>query len=182
MRLQALALLPAVVLASACIENPAPGNDREAALDPAAPPAEVATAGEALDGVAPGLVYPQIMTDADLRAAPDVGGSCAFRFTRVGFPALVYGSTTGVVKLNDKLVPLPASGAGAYGEGGVRVTVRPLEDRDGEEQFSAELVLRLQGSPNEIGFHGWGECSSGAVRTSASAPTGAGLRGDASPG
>lgn len=146
------------VLVFGCAENSAPGNDREASLDPPSTGAEVATAGEALEGVATGLLAPQIITEADLRNLPEADDRCLFRFTRVGYPVFVYGSSTGTIKLNGKLVPLPARGPDLYAEEGVRVTVRPLEERKENGQFGVELVLRLQGAPDELGYHGFSEC------------------------
>lgn len=155
-----LVLLLLTALAAACVENTAPGNDREAFLDPPAPAAEVARVGAALDGVATALLLPEIMAGADLRNAPGDGEGCAFRFTGVGFPVFLYGANTGVIKLNGKLIPLPArgDGVGVYEEGGVQVSVRPLDDPVGDEPFPAELVLRFQDSPNELGFHGVSAC------------------------
>ncbi len=146
------------VLASGCVDNVAPGNDREAGLEPPAAPAEVAAAATALAGVATELLQPEIMTDADLGAAPDVGGSCLFRFTEVGFPAVAYG-TSAVLKLNGKLVPLPGAGDGRYSDAGIDVTVRPIEESaSAGAQFPAEFVLRLPDAPNELGFHGFASC------------------------
>lgn len=153
-----LTLALAVVL-SGCVENEAPGNDREAALDPPSTGAEVVTAGAAIQGVATELLAPQIITEADLRNLPEVGERCLFRFTRVGFPVFVYGSSTGTIKLNGKLVPLPARDADLYANEGVRVTVRPLVEQEENGQVAAELVLRLPGAPNELGYHGFSECS-----------------------
>lgn len=147
-------------LLSGCVENTAPGNDREADLEAPAPAAPVANAGSALAGVAAGLLKPETMTDADLGSFPDLGEACRFRMTEVGFPTLVYGSSA-VVKLNGKLVPLPATGDSRYEGDGVQVSVRPLETAGDETgQFEAELVLRLPGAPNEFGFHGFSECGS----------------------
>lgn len=153
-------LLPLLltVVVSACVENTAPGNDREASLDPPRPAAEVASADVALSGVATEILYPEDMTAADRRAAPGEGEGCAFRFTRVGLPVFLYGADTGVIKLNGKLIPLPGRGDDAYEEGGVRVSVRPLDDPEGDEPFPAELVLRFQEAPNELGFHGFSGC------------------------
>ncbi|NIP83442.1 MAG: hypothetical protein GWM90_31130 [Gemmatimonadetes bacterium] len=155
-------LLALAALAAGCVENTAPGNDREAAAESPSPAAEVASAGEALSGVATALVLPEILTEPDLRSLPGLGDRCVFRFTRVGYPAFVFGSTTGVIKLNGRLVPLPAGGDGLYAEGAVTVTVRPLSGEDGGAedggQVPAELVLRLQDAPNELGFHGFSEC------------------------
>ena len=146
------------LLLSACVDNTAPGNDREAERDPAAPAAEVMSASAALDGVATGLLMPEIMTDADLRNLPPTSeGACMFRMTRVGFPVFVYGERA-VIKLNGKLVPLAASGAGEYVADGVTATVRPLDGAEAGTLFAAEFVLRLPGAPNELGFHGFSQC------------------------
>lgn len=158
-------VLALALLVSACTENTAPGNDREAALSPPEPPADVADAAAAAEGVATGLLVPQTMTDADMRNAPDVGNRCLFRFTRVGLPVFIYGSA-GVVKLNGKLVALP--GAGGDGPGAdvrryaadpVAVTVRPLDGAARDDgPVVAELVLQLAGASHELGYHGYTEC------------------------
>lgn len=154
---EVIVALALVAASTACVDNVAPGNDREAELDRPAPPAEVAPASEAIAGVDVGLLLPQIMTDADLAAAPSVGSGCRFRFTEVGFPVVVYGSSA-VVKLNGKLVPLPGSTDGRYTDGGIEVTVRPVEAQNSDDRFEAEFVLRLPGAPNELGFRGYAEC------------------------
>lgn len=144
--------------APACVENTAPGNDREAELDAAVTPAPVARAGEAISGVATGLLIPETMSDSDRRDIPDLGRRCTFRMTEVGFPVLVYGASA-VVKLNGKLVPLPGTGEGRYAADGVEASIRPLGDGGGRgEQFPAEFVLRLPGGPDELGYHGFSEC------------------------
>lgn len=155
-----LALVLAVAAAgSGCVDNSSPGNDREASLEPAAPAAERMSVQQALDGVSTGLLYPEVMTDADLGSLPDSPGNCVFRFTRVGFPVFVSDSAAGVIKLNGKLIRLPTTGADRYGEGAVDVSFRPLDREErGGAAFTAELVLRLEGAPNELGFHGYAEC------------------------
>lgn len=154
-------LLPLLLIAAAgsgCVENTAPGNDREASLEPPPKPAETAAVGAALQNVATGAIYPQIITDADLQNVTELDDRCTFRFTRVGFPVFVYGPGTGVIKLNDKLVPLPARGEDTYAEGAVQVTIRPLEEGDTEGAVLTEFVLRLEGAPNELGFRGFSGC------------------------
>jgi hypothetical protein len=147
-----------LLLGAGCAGNTAVGNDREAELDPHTPPAPVMAAGAALQGITTNLVIPQVMTDADLGNVPDVTNRCVFRMTRVGEPVVVYG-TQAVLKLNDKLVPLPTSGAGRYAADGVTVTVRPLDDgAETEGRFDAEFVLQLPGAPDELGYHGFSEC------------------------
>lgn len=153
-------ILPLVLglAVAGCTENTAPGNDREAHLDPPASQAEVVSAGAAIEGVATRLLFPQTMTDADLGVIPDAGNVCVFRMTRVDHPVAVYASTA-VIKLNDKLVSLPTTGEGRYEADGVTVTVRSLKERAGDgKPFPAEFVLRLPDAPNELGFHGFAEC------------------------
>lgn len=145
------------LLAVACVDNSAPGNDREASLDAPNQAAEMLTVDSALDGVSTELLYPETLTDADLRSIPDRGGRCVFRYTRVGLPVFLFASDTGVIKLNHKLLRLPAAGDGFYRAGSVTVAYRKLDDaQDG--LFPAELVLRLRDAPNELGFHGFTEC------------------------
>jgi hypothetical protein len=157
-RVRSALLLAFLLVLHGCTENSAPGNDREAELTPASPAAEVKAAAEAIRGVATSLLIPQTMTDADIANISEIGDPCVFRMTRVGSPVLVYGSAA-VVKLNDRLVPLPATGGGRYAADGVTVAVLPLTDnlRNGEP-FSAEFVLWLPGAANELGFHGFAEC------------------------
>lgn len=157
----ARALLPLMLLslaAQACVDNTAPGNDREAHLAAPGPAAEIASAGAAIDGVANALLFPLPMTDADVESLPAVGDACVFRMTSVDHPAFVYGSS-GIIKLNDRLVPLPAVGEGRYAADGVSVTLRPLDDEVvAGDTFEAELVLRLPDADHELGFHGFSRC------------------------
>jgi hypothetical protein len=108
-----------------------------------------------------GLLKPEIMTDADIEVVADDADGCRFRMTRVGFPVFLYpsaGQGPGVVRLNGKLIRLPAAGSREYSADGVGVTIRALEEPDGEGPFPAELVLRLPGAAHELGFHGFAEC------------------------
>jgi len=151
-----LPILASGLFAAGCIDNPAPGNDREAALDPPAPPAPRVAVGAAIDGVDPGLLMPEIMTEADRRDLESPGSTCRFRMTRVGFPVAVYGASA-VVKLNGRLVTLAGTGEGRYATDGVEMTIRPLEERT-SGQFASELILWLPGAPHELGFHGYADC------------------------
>lgn len=164
-RVVALAAAGLVALAG-CTDNTAPGNDREAELEPPAQAASMASAESALSGVATGLLKPEIMNEADLGVVAGSESGCRFRMTRVGLPVFVYpmeGNGPGIIKLNDRLISLPPVGQGRYAAGGVDVEFRPLEGaRPGGELFDAELVVRLAGAPHELGFHGYAECSGGA--------------------
>ena len=158
MRRALLRLTALGLIVSGCEKNSAPGNDREAQLSPAEPPAEVSSVGAAITGVATNLLIPQTMMDAELRNLPG-GERCLFGFARVGLPVLAYGSTA-VLKLNDRLVPLPASGDGRYAADDVSVSFRPIEDdpEDGEP-FATEFVLRLPGAEHEQGYRGYSRCA-----------------------
>jgi hypothetical protein len=160
-----LALSLAMVAAAAaggCVENTAPGNDREAELEPPAPAAALASAGAAISGVETGLLKPEIMTDADVGVVGGAAQGCRFRMTRVGLPVFLFpaeGRGDGVLKLNGKLIRLPQGAGGAYSADGVEVALRELDDRpDDGEPFSAEMVLRLPWASHELGFHGFAEC------------------------
>lgn len=146
------------VLMVGCLDNSAPGNDREARLDPPTRAAQVAAAGAAISGVETGLIQPEIITEVDLTNVPNTAERCRFRMTKVGFPVVMYGSSA-MVKLNGQLVPLPGMGNERYGADGVQVTIRPLEEADDPAvPFEAEFVLTLPGAPNELGFHGFATC------------------------
>lgn len=146
-----------------CTENTAPGNDREARLDPPATAAPLAEPGDALAGVATALVAPQVMGPADLRALPPGERRCRFRMTRVGFATLVWpleGRGPAFVKLNDRLVPLPRTDGRRFSAAGITVEVRPRDGAEpGEDLFEAEMVLRLPGVAHERGYHGYAECA-----------------------
>ena len=63
------ALIAAIALPlAACNSNTAPGNDREAQLDPPATAAPIEDAASALANVSPGLMLPETMNSADIAA------------------------------------------------------------------------------------------------------------------
>jgi hypothetical protein len=163
-RLAAIAIVILVFTPASCTSNTAPGNDREAQLDPAAPAAEIAQADAAIAGVETSLLHPEIMTDADLASIAAAPEQCLFRFTKVGLPVFVYRETgeAGTIKLNGKLVPLPSGGQGSFASGPVRVQLRVIEaDAEPEDQRLAELVLMLTGARDELGYRGFAECAAG---------------------
>lgn len=153
-------ILFSLLAISGCIDNTAPGNDREADLDPPAPAAEMATAESALQNVDVGLLMPEILSDADVRAAGPLAGGCLFRMTRVGFPVLLFSQAEpgeAVIKLNGKLISLSSAGPGQYSGGPVSASVRTLEsDSPGLQQ--AEFIVRIADAPSELGFRGFREC------------------------
>lgn len=145
---------------AACTGNTAPGNDREARLDPPEPPAQRAAAAS-LTQLDPGLLKPETMTDADVATLSPVAGACLFRYTEVGLPVFVYpanGAAAATIKLNGKLIELPPAGGLAFADGGIRVEMNhPDGVREGGQQ-PADLVLRLAGARDELGFRGVTYC------------------------
>jgi hypothetical protein len=145
-------------LLAACNSNSAPGNDKMAELDAAPVAAAQMDAAAALANVASGGLYPGILNDADVKSIGGSKGSCVFRMTRVGYPSFIYGGAKqdGTIKLNGKLVMLPASSAGKYSDAGLTVEMREQEGADGE----ATMILRVPGAPDELGFRGYSTCNS----------------------
>lgn len=157
----ALALLTPIALLSGCSnENPAPGNDREAQLDPPPRAAPIASVSEAIGGIEPSLLYPETMTEPDLAALPPQ--RCLFRFTRVGFPSFAYGgpgSSEAWLKLNGRLVSVQGSPSGEFGAGGMTVEFRPVDDADQDDDMqAADLVVHLPGASVELGYRGFASC------------------------
>lgn len=143
---------------AACNSNTAPGNDREAQLDPPATAAPIMDASSALANLTPGLMLPETMTDADL-AALGAENSCQFRLTEVAFPSFVYdGGGRGAIKINGKLVPVTASGAGSYASGELRIQTRMLDDEGNAGLQMQELIVAAPGAKDELGFRGYTTC------------------------
>lgn len=143
---------------AACNSNTAPGNDREARLDPPATAAPVQDAATALANLSPGLMLPETMTDADL-AALGAKNSCQFRLTEVAFPSFVYdGGGRGAIKINGKLIPVTASGAGRYANGQLRIQIRALDDEGDAGLRMQELIVAAPRTKGELGFRGYTTC------------------------
>lgn len=160
MRRWAVGGLTMLIALCGCIENSAPGNDREAHLDPPAPAAQWAPASS-LTAVDAGLLKPQPLTVADLAALPPTTGRCLYRYTRVGLPVFVYptgGSGAATVKLNGRLIPLAPTGPLAFAAGPIRVEIRHPEGPPTDELAEAQLVLHLRDARDELGFHGFATC------------------------
>ena len=126
-------------------------------------PATLTSVAMATEGVAPDLLVPQTISDEDLLDVPAEAGRCVFRFTRAGRPVMVAGASA-VLKLNGRLVALPATADGRYEADSVRVTLRPVEtDLTPGEPFLAELVLHRATANHELGYHGYSECDEDAI-------------------
>ena len=157
-----LTILTAAGLALAgCNSNTAPGNDREAALEAPAKAAPRVAASEALAGVATETLQPETMTPADLASLGGIKGRCVIRLTEVAAPSLVYGggADNAEIKLNGKLITLPATGAGTYTDGGLTVAVTPVDaPAKAGKRRETEMVVLLPGAKNELGFRGYSVC------------------------
>lgn len=153
----AMALLP---LAACSPPNQAPGNDTEAALDAPAPAAPQLPAAQALAGVEPVSIQPEIMNDADLAVLGGTKGRCAFRLTRVAYPSLLYGNSNATIKLNGKLITLPLVAAGTYRDGPLSLTVSPAETAaPATDQHEVRMIIHPQGAREERGYLGYAACS-----------------------
>lgn len=164
-RLDLVASLAACFALAGCHHgNPSTGNDTEAALDPHTPAAPQRSATDALAGVALEDVQPQTMSQADLESLGGTRARCVFRLAAVAWPSFVYGGARagGVLKLNEALVTLPRADSNTFAGGDLRVTLRPLGTAaaDGTPR-EAELIIRLAGVPQELGFKGYAECHRG---------------------
>ena len=159
MRTLTLLALGVALPLAACNRNTAPGNDREAQLDPAPTPASIEPASAALANVATAIVKPETMTDADIRAIGGTRGRCVFRLTEVAFPSFVYeAGRRGFIKLNGKLIPVAAAGQDRYTSGDLLVTTRVLDDEGNAGLRSMELIVVPPGAKDELGYRGYVAC------------------------
>ena len=151
-----IASLGLAALLAACNSNSAQGNDKLAELENppvAAPRVDVATG---LANVSPDGLYPGTLSRADIASIGGAAGRCVFRMTEVGFPAFVYGGSRpeGTIKLNGKLIMVPAQSGTRYAGGALTVDVQQRGDAGGD----ATLVMRMAGTPDELGFRGFAKC------------------------
>lgn len=153
----------ALCLVAACNQNTATGNDQQERLDPAPTAAPIAGAAEALSGIAPGVVQPEIMSEADIAALGGLEGACVIRLTAVAFPSFIYdrGGSGGAVKLNQKLIPLPETEEGTFADSGLEIVVRPVEEEFEDGRREAEMIIMLPGAKDELGFRGYEQCYEG---------------------
>ncbi|MCF8708799.1 DUF6692 family protein [Rhizorhapis sp. SPR117] len=155
------AALPLLML-GACNRNTSPGNDREAQVDAAPTPAPRQDAAEALSGIAAEAVQAETMSDTDLASLGGPNGKCLIRLTRVGLPSFVHNGLdrTGVIKLNGKLIPIPAKRSGLFADGGLRVAIRPVDSAFDSSGFrEVDMIVMLPGAKDELGYRGYEDCS-----------------------
>lgn len=160
--MRAVAILAIALALAGCNRNTALGNDREAQVDPAPTPAPVTAPQAALANVSAALVKPETMSDADLAALGGMEGKCAVRLTELGFPSFVFApGEAGAIKLNGKLIPLPAAGRGRFSEGGLRVILRPRDERGDAGLAGMDMIVLPPGAKDEIGYAGFIDCTQG---------------------
>ncbi|MET1755871.1 DUF6692 family protein [Novosphingobium sp. RD2P27] len=148
---------------SACNQNSAVGNDREAQVDPAPTPAPIVPAGKALANVATALIKPETMTEADIQALGGRQGRCAVVLTEVAFPSFLYETEgAGAIKLNGKLIVLPRTGPAQFAENGLTVMLRPGTEEGDAGLTAMEIIIMPPGAEDEIGYKGYVKCFDGA--------------------
>lgn len=160
-----IAAIAALILPlSACNENTAIGNDREARLDPAPRAAPIEGASAALRNVATALIKPETMSNADVQALGGRQGRCEVILTEVAFPSFLYEpGGSGAIKLNGKLIPLPSAGENRFADGGLGVTLHPLEEEGNAGSQGMQMVLTPPGAKDEIGYDGYVRCHDGGA-------------------
>lgn len=146
-----------VSLLAACNSNSAQGNDKLADLDKTPTAAPQADPASGLANVSPEGLYPGSLNQADIASIGGDGGRCVFRMTEVGFPAFVYGGSRpeGTIKLNGKLIMVPAQSATRYAGGDLTVEVQQRQGDNGD----ATMIMRMAGTPDELGFRGFAKCN-----------------------
>lgn len=149
---------------AACTDNDVAGNDRGAEAAEPKPPAELASAEEAVSRASLSKVYPGTLAVEEIGRVLDNRSDCRFQFTGAGEPVFAYSSgepALGVVKLNGRLVELQATeasgAAGAFSSGPVRVQLRSLPDSG--PRRNAEMIYEI-GQEVRLGFQGFLRCSS----------------------
>jgi len=160
MRALVLTLIAITLPLAGCNRNTALGNDREAQLDAAPTPAPVANAAAALDNVAAALIKPETMSSADIAALGGLAGKCAIRLTEVAHPSFVYRSgNSGVIKLNGKLIPLPAVEKNRFEDNGLSVALRPNNDVGDAGLRGMDMIMAPPGAEDELGYAGFADCT-----------------------
>ena len=142
-----------------CNQNTAPGNDREAELEPPASPAAIEPASVALANVATAIIKPETMTPADDKAIGGTDGRCVFRLTEVGFPSFIYeAGGEGFIKLNGKLIPLQAAGKDRFTSDNLLVATRAVDETGNAGMQAMEVIVVPPEANDEIGYRGYVKC------------------------
>ena len=158
----AMLALPLALYRGGCNRNTDPGNDREAQLEHPPKAAPVESASAALANVATAIIKPQTMTSADIGALGGMEGRCDFVLTEVAFPSFLYRpGSDGAIKLNGKLIPLPSIGENRFADGGLSVTLRPLQEEGNAGSQGMRMIVIPPGAEDEIGYDGYVRCHDG---------------------
>ncbi|QIQ85259.1 DUF6692 family protein [Erythrobacter sp.] len=158
--MRAIALVAMILALAGCNRNTAIGNDREAQLEAAPSPAPVMAPEATLANVSPALVKPETMSVADLSAVGGLAGRCAVRLTELAYPSFVFApGGTGTIKLNGKLVPLPAAGEGRFARGDLSVLLRPRDERGDAGLSGMDMIVLVPGAEDELGYAGFVDCT-----------------------
>lgn len=158
--MRVLAFFAMLLALAGCNRNTAIGNDREAQLEPAPRPAPIMAPEAALANVSTALIKPETMSVADLAAVGGLDGRCALRLTELAYPSFVFAPDgTGTIKLNGKLVPLPAAGEGRFARGDLSVILRPRDERGDAGLAGMDMIVLVPGAKDELGYAGFVDCT-----------------------
>lgn len=164
MRKGAISIASLGLAMTACNQNTALGNDREAWIDGESTASPIAAPQLALANVSGTLLKPETMSDADIAAIGGREGRCAIKLTEVGFPSFLFEpGGTGYLKMNGKLIPIFGAGEGRFSEGGLLVTVRTLSDEGNAGLQAADMIVVAPDAEDEIGYRGYIQCFDGAA-------------------
>lgn len=102
------------------------------------------------------------MTSADIGVLGGMEGRCDFGMTEVAFPSFLYRpGSDGAIKLNGKLIPLPSIGENRFADGGLSVTLRPLEEEGNAGSQGMRMIVISPAAEDEIGYDGYVRCHDG---------------------
>ena len=154
-----LTIAPAALALTACNQNTAVGNDREAQVEPAPTPAPVMGAEAALRNVAPALIKPETMTNADIQALGGRDGRCAVVLTEVAYPSFLYEPEgPGAIKLNGKLIVLPRTSPAEFADGDLTVALQPVDGHGDAGLPAMKMIVVPPEAEDEIGYKGYVQC------------------------
>lgn len=158
--MRATSLIAALALPlAACNQNTAVGNDREAQVEAPPTPSPIMNAGAALQNVAMAIIKPETMTGVDIEALGGRSGRCVVKLTEVAFPSFLYEpGGAGAIKLNGKLIPLPSVGENRFADGGLSVTLNPLDEEGDAGLQAMQMIVIPPGAEDEIGYNGYVQC------------------------
>jgi hypothetical protein len=66
---------------------------------------------------------------------------------------------SGTIKLNGKLVPLPAAGEGRFAQGDLSVILRPRAEEGAAGLPGMDMIVLVPGAQDELGYASFVDCS-----------------------